>query len=213
MNILVIAAHPDDMEFGCAGTIAKFIDQGANVDIFLTVGPGEEITPGRNKQVVEAELNKSLAILDLEWRTMIIGDRPRSKLLCTPDVVTELDRYREYIGEKVYDLVITQDPGDFHQDHVETFKIANSFCRKGVNELWTMEGIAYSNRNTTFKPNVFVDIEAHLATKLHMISCYESLNLGSDAFANVTALAKYRAIQIPEAAYAEAFQQYFRKIR
>ena len=210
MKILVIAAHPDDMEFGCAGTIAKFIDRGAEVDIFLTVRPGEEITIGRNKQIVEAELDKSLAILDLEWHASGLLHPGRSHLQCSPARVTELDRM---YSDKTYDLVITQDPGDFHQDHVETFKLANSFCRKGVNELWTMEGVAYSNRNTTFKPNVFVDIEKYLETKLHMIACYESLNLGSDAFANVTALAKYRAIQIPEAAYAEAFQQYFRKIR
>ena len=30
-NILVLAPHTDDGEFGCGGTIAKLIDQGKNV--------------------------------------------------------------------------------------------------------------------------------------------------------------------------------------
>ncbi len=209
MKILVIAAHPDDMEFGCAGTIAKFIGEGAKIDLLIVVGPGEEITPGRNKQIVEAELEASLDILGLKWKTLS-SKLKRPHIQCSPAMVTKIDKL---FGDNHYDLVITNDPGDFHQDHVETFKLANSFCRKDVNELWTMEVLPYSNRNTTFTPNVFVDIEDHFDAKLHMISCYESLNLSAPDFANISALAKYRAIQIPEASYAEAFQQYFRKIR
>lgn len=32
---LVVAAHPDDMEFGCAGTLARWIDAGAEVTLAL----------------------------------------------------------------------------------------------------------------------------------------------------------------------------------
>jgi LmbE family N-acetylglucosaminyl deacetylase len=32
---LVVTAHPDDMEFGCAGTLAKWADQGADVTLCI----------------------------------------------------------------------------------------------------------------------------------------------------------------------------------
>lgn len=208
-NILVIAAHPDDLEFGCAATITKFKEQGANVDVFITVRPGVEITPGRNKDIVEKELNKSMEFLGMQWRTMNIADRHRPHLQCTPDVITELDRFRK---DKHYDLVITNDPGDYHQDHVETFNIANSFCRKNVDALWTMEIAPYANRNTTFKPNVFVDVSDHIKTKLMALSFYESY-MTPELYDSTLALAMHRATQIKDAEHAEAFQQHFKIIK
>ncbi len=31
MNILAIGAHPDDIEFGCGGTLAKYAQKGHNI--------------------------------------------------------------------------------------------------------------------------------------------------------------------------------------
>jgi LmbE family N-acetylglucosaminyl deacetylase len=31
MRVLVVSAHPDDIEFGCAGSVAKWVDEGAEV--------------------------------------------------------------------------------------------------------------------------------------------------------------------------------------
>ena len=214
-KILVIAAHPDDMEFGCAGTIAKFIDQGASVDLMIIVRPGEEINGDkhpshhRNKIIVSKELENSLAMLDLSYRTIGFPEH-RPHIVCSPANVTELDRH---FGDNEYDLVISNDGGDYHQDHVETFKLASAFCRKNVKEFWTMEGPNYMNRNVTFKPNVFVDIDNYFETKLHMLSCYKTVMMNSSHYANVTAIATYRAMMIPECFHAEAFQQQFRKIR
>ena len=34
-RVLVVAAHPDDIEFGAAGTVARWVDEGARVDYLL----------------------------------------------------------------------------------------------------------------------------------------------------------------------------------
>ena len=34
-NILAIGAHPDDIEFGCFGTLKKHKDQGDNVTLLV----------------------------------------------------------------------------------------------------------------------------------------------------------------------------------
>ena len=220
MNILIIAPHPDDLEFGCAATIAKFLHEGATVKVMLTVGPhAAEVTQGRTKEVVTAELNASMALLDLDWHKMPLVDSPpwdQPHFQCTPNHVTWLDN--SYPGEH-FDLVITSDPGDYHQDHVETFKLAESFSRKNVDELWTMDILPYSNMNKTFVPNVFVDVSKHFEMKLHMLACYKSVLKTSTDYAQVTAQATYRAAQVRidpfkggDATYVEAFNQVFRKI-
>ena len=51
MNILVIAAHPDDEVLGCGGTIARLTREGHNVDVAIL---GEGIT-SRYKQREQAD--------------------------------------------------------------------------------------------------------------------------------------------------------------
>ena len=31
MNVLAVGCHPDDLEIACGGTLAKYVDQGADV--------------------------------------------------------------------------------------------------------------------------------------------------------------------------------------
>ena len=46
-SVLVIGAHPDDPEFGCAATIAKWATQGRVIDyILLTSGDKGSHDPG-----------------------------------------------------------------------------------------------------------------------------------------------------------------------
>ena len=35
MNILAIGAHPDDIEFGCGGTLLKYANAGHNVYLLV----------------------------------------------------------------------------------------------------------------------------------------------------------------------------------
>ena len=35
MKVLVLSAHPDDLEISCGGTVAKIVDQGGIVDNFI----------------------------------------------------------------------------------------------------------------------------------------------------------------------------------
>ena len=42
---LVVAAHPDDIEFGCAGTVARWVREGAHVTYAL-------VTNGRRGRVI-----------------------------------------------------------------------------------------------------------------------------------------------------------------
>jgi LmbE family N-acetylglucosaminyl deacetylase len=69
-SIMAIAAHPDDIESWCAGTLARTIDAGAHVRLLL-VTSGEcgsddpHITPQQVAAVREAEAQRAAALLGI----------------------------------------------------------------------------------------------------------------------------------------------------
>ena len=48
MNVLAITAHPDDMEFKCAGTLIKCVKRGDNV-FLCTINKQKNYKNRRNK--------------------------------------------------------------------------------------------------------------------------------------------------------------------
>lgn len=58
MNILVVAAHPDDEVLGCCGTITKHADSGCRVDVVIV---GEGVTSRADQE--EESAKKQLGIL------------------------------------------------------------------------------------------------------------------------------------------------------
>ncbi len=66
MDILVIAAHPDDAELGMGGTIVKLLAEGKQVGILdLTDG---EPTPHGSPEIRAAETQAASAALGISWR-------------------------------------------------------------------------------------------------------------------------------------------------
>lgn len=209
-NILVISPHPDDLEIGCAGTLSKFKDSGAIIDVIITVRPSVEIHHGRNKEIVQRELKHAMALLGFNYKIFEtpLSQHGRPQLACNNDTITAIEKMMD---KDHYDLIITSDPGDYHQDHKNTYNIANSICRGVASELWTMQISPYSNRNTSFKPNVYVDISNYMNQKIEAINCYKSYM--TDKHINVfNGLASYNANTMKESIYAEAFEQKFRNI-
>ena len=68
MKILVISAHPDDLEIGCSGTLKKFLDQGADVSSLIMVKPSKEINPVRNQDIVTSELQASYSRSGIKYQ-------------------------------------------------------------------------------------------------------------------------------------------------
>lgn len=210
-NILVITPHPDDLEIGCAGTISKFLDDGHNVEVIITIQPSAEINPKRNKSIVKRELIRSEQSMGIEYKVYNtpLSTNARPQLLPNNTTITEIENFLE---KPHYDLLITSDPGDYHQDHRYTYSIANSICRgTKVDELWTMQIPPYSHRNESFKPNVTVDISDFWDKKEKVLRCYESY-ITEGIIKTIKSLNQYNAGSIGEE-YAEVFEQKFKYIR
>ena len=77
LDIIAVGAHPDDVEIGCGGTLAKLVEQGYRVGIVdLTDG---EPTPGSpSPDVRKAEAMAAADILGVHHRTIL--DLPNRRL-------------------------------------------------------------------------------------------------------------------------------------
>lgn len=130
-TILVVGAHPDDPEFGCGGTVAKFISQGA-MAYYLICTNGAR---GSRHQDVEGEKLAEKRKREQEEAAKVIGvsevfflDHGDGELEADLHLKEEIVKY---IRKLKPDIVFTHDPSWFyfvgedfsfinHTDHRET---------------------------------------------------------------------------------------------
>ena len=216
MNILVVAAHPDDEVIGCGGTMAKHAADGDQVYI-LIVAEGATSRLNVSKAVVS-----NLAV-SAQASASILGANP-PKLLEFPanrlDTIARLDvikKIEAYVKEIKPTIVYTHHGGDLNIDHRIVHEAVVTACRplpgSNVYSIYSFEAVSsteYSSRSIgqPFKPTHHVDVTLHLATKIQAIKCYETEMRpfphprSTDA---LIALATVRGSQVGMAA-AEAFQ-------
>lgn len=209
-RILAVGAHPDDVELGCSGSLLRFMDEGAEVDIVVARNdnaPKPSVHRTREKMQQEYQASEKLLGCKFHMLDNPISEDGRPILERDSHTVQQMD---EYVQSKVYDLVITHSPGDHHQDHQNTFHIVNSSLRRYKGEFWLMEGGPYSNKNQEFNPNVFVDITKQINKKIELIGCYDSY-FSDTLLHNIKGLAAYRG-QMLNTNYAEAFECRWRTI-
>jgi LmbE family N-acetylglucosaminyl deacetylase len=113
-TVMVIGAHPDDPEFGCAATIAKWAGQGRQIDyVLLTSGDKGSHDPGKRPGEVAAvrEEEQRAAAKELGVRSVRFLHYPDGMLentmalrrhLCglirsmKPDILMTIDPWRRY---------------------------------------------------------------------------------------------------------------------
>ena len=109
LDILAIGSHPDDVELGCSGTIAKEISKGKKVGI-LDLTKGELGTRG-SAEIREKEANDAAKIVNVAFRDNLefkdeiyIGIRPEDislKSNCEIQVDVKVDLVENLGFEKI----------------------------------------------------------------------------------------------------------------
>ena len=113
-KVMVIAAHPDDPEFGCAGTIAKWASEGKEI-VYCLVTSGDVgtrdllITPGQLASLREKEQRAAAQELGVKevyflhhHDGMVVNDMHLRRQLALelrriqPEVVVTIDPWRHY---------------------------------------------------------------------------------------------------------------------
>ena len=179
LDILVIAAHPDDAELGCSGTIAAHIAKGYKVGI-VDLTHGEMGTRG-TPEIRLQESDEAARILGLSARENL-GFKD---IYFKDDEAHQLELIkviRKYQPEIVLANAIT----DRHPDHGKGSSLASNACfmsglRKIETELdgvaqqaWRPKFVYHYIQNNYIQPDFIVDISAHWDTKVASIMAFKS---------------------------------------
>jgi len=182
-KILAIGPHPDDIELGCFGTMARLTDEGNKIHLLvLTRGEGGASEGDRIK---EAEESASLIKAKL-----YIENLPDRFISDGWETISVIEKFIEKINPS---QVYIPTASDTHQDHRATFNACMVACRP-VKEIYAYETPSTS-RN--FTPNIFVDITKYIDLKIKAIKIHLSQGgKGYMADRAIKGLAEYRAFDI-----------------
>jgi len=198
--ILVLAPHTDDGEFGCGGSIAKFIEEGKDI-FYVAFSTAEDSVPkGYPKNILELEVREATKILGINPNNLIIYKFQVRKLnYVRQEILEELVKIRNEIKP---DLVFIPSPNDLHQDHY-------TIAIEGIRAFKQISILAYELpwNNITFHTQSFIKLEeCHLLKKIEALKAYKSQQ--GRFYANeefIRSLVITRGTQI-SARYAEAFE-------
>ena len=195
MNVLVFGAHPDDMEIGMGGTIAKHASLGDTVRMVVTTVPSQV-------ERRQAEARRGAEILGAEFMCL---DIPAEEMEYNRNLVGRVDAL---LAECNPDLIYTHWDKDSHQDHNTISRSVISAARKNRASLLMYEqtipgGIVPEG----FRDQSFVDISEFIEAKIQSIMAHESQLVANGDWwlQGVKGRAMYRGYQI-NVQYAEAFE-------
>jgi N-acetylglucosamine malate deacetylase 1 len=186
MNVLVIAAHPDDELLGCGGTAARLAREGHSVYMAIL---GEGITSRfSNRADADASALNNLQACSrrvadlLGVKELSLHGLPDNRFDSLPllDVIKIVE---ELVERWTPTAVYTHHGGDLNLDHQIVSRAVMTATRPvaghPVRELYMFEIAsstewAFQQLAPAFRPNVFVDIEGTFSLKLQGMRLYES---------------------------------------
>lgn len=199
-KILVLAPHTDDGELGCGATLARAIEEGAEV-YYIAFSTAEASVPeGFPRNQLEIEVREATLQLGIPASNLFVYKYQVRKLnYVRQEILEELIRLRAIIQP---DIVFLPSSHDIHQDHdtihkegVRAFKHA---ILLGYELIWN---------NLVFKSSCFIALEEkHVWAKIEALKAYKTQE-GRDYMSAdfIRSLAVTRGIQAG-IQYAEAFE-------
>jgi len=160
MNILAIGAHPDDIEFGCAGTLIKYA-KGKHQVFLLVLTKGESGGDPSTREDEQAESAKIIGVEKIFWGGYIDTKIPTDKEC--------IQHIEEIVSQVEPDFIFVNYFDDTHQDHRNLAQCTLSATRYTRNVLF------YEVPTTqNFTPTVFVNIDQELEAKLRTLKAHAS---------------------------------------
>jgi N-acetylglucosamine malate deacetylase 1 len=187
IDLLVFGPHPDDIEIGLGGTIARHTDAGHRVGLCdLTRG---ELSSNGTVEQRRAEADAAAQVLGAVWRDNL--EWPDGGIAETPDLV-----------RSAVDMIRRQRPraiavpywSDRHPDHVAASHVLSiaafkSGLRRYVTDVdpWRADWVCYYFINDGAAPSFVVDVSEQYQRKQQALDCYRSQFAPADASAGTVA--------------------------
>ncbi len=179
IDILVFAAHPDDAELSCSGTILSHINKGYKVGI-VDLTKGELGTRG-NAELRMIEANNASKILGLHFRENLGFEDCFFKKDKT-HLMKAIEMIRKYQPE----IVLCNAQSDRHTDHAKAGDLIHEACflsglRKietnlagEIQKEWRPKAVYHYIQDQYTKPDMIVDITPFFDKKMESILAFSS---------------------------------------
>ncbi|WP_175621751.1 bacillithiol biosynthesis deacetylase BshB1 [Chryseobacterium schmidteae] len=178
-DILAFGAHPDDVELGCGGTIAKLISEGKTC-VIVDLTKGELGTRGTDQTRKEeaTEAAKILRVAARENLGLKDGFLVNSEEY-QMEIVKMIRKYRP-------EIVLANAIDDRHPDHAKAAKLVSDACflaglRKietilndEAQEVWRPKQVFHYIQWKHIQPEFVIDISEHLDKKLEACMAFKT---------------------------------------
>ena len=211
VDILAIAAHRDDVELTCAGTLLKALDAGYKVGI-LDLTAGETGTRG-SASLRSEEADRAAKILGITERRN--AGLPDAHLHNSDEARRAIVEQIRYFAPRV---VVLPFPVGRHPDHRVASELGRDASYLAGLSRYDAPGTAHrpdkllyalSYREDPVKPTFVVDISDQFARKLAAIKCYSSQFEGAKAAGEIfpTGQDLYSLIETQNAHYGSLIRK------
>ncbi|MFO7768236.1 MAG: PIG-L deacetylase family protein [bacterium] len=160
VDILAIGSHPDDIEYGCGGTLIKYADEGHRVFLYVATRGSY----GGEGETRWSEMERSAELMGAE--DLFFGGYTDTRVPLSRELVVELEEIILQLDPK---FIFTHWKDDTHQDHRHLTACTLSATRYIPNFLF-YEGPTSQN----FNPTVYVDITTVLERKITLLEAHAS---------------------------------------
>lgn len=201
-QVLVLAPHADDGEFGCGATMARLLEAGSEVHYAAFSLAVKSLPPEFSEDTLWHELAAARRALGISEANVHIYDfEVRTFPTSRQAILERLIQLREEIDP---DLVLLPSLHDIHQDH-------STVAAEGLRAFkrTTILGYELPWNNYAFDHQVYVPVdERHVEAKVQALKCYESQkhrNYANEDY--IWSLAQTRGMDI-NCPFAEVFELY-----
>lgn len=178
-DILAIGAHPDDVELGCGGTLAKLISEGKTVAI-VDLTQGELGTRGTNLTRAKEAANA----------TKILGISARENLKMKDGFLHNSEEFQMEIVKMIRkyqpEIILANAIDDRHPDHAKAAKLVSDACflsglvkvetvENGENQKpWRPKQIFHYIQWKNITPDFVIDISEFMDKKIEACLAYKT---------------------------------------
>jgi LmbE family N-acetylglucosaminyl deacetylase len=178
IRVAVISAHPDDETFGAGGTLAKHAAFGDELHICVVTKGYAPDWPEETIQLMHEQTMAALETLGIQNVEFL--QFPTVKLNAVPGKELN-DRIADFINNIDPQVVYAPFPGDLNSDHgivarstaIAVRPLAGT--RRSLLYFETLSSTEWGRMflQSSFRPNLYVDICSTLEQKLKAASCYD----------------------------------------
>jgi len=167
-NVLVLAPHTDDGEFGCGGTMARLIESGVTVTYAAFSTAAKSVPEGFPKDVLQHEVRAATSLLGIDEAHLKVYDfEVRTFPQMRQEILEEMIVLQQELKP---DCVMMPALIDLHQDH-------KTIAEEGLRAFKRTTVLAYEIpwNNLNFSHQAYVALEQrHVDKKVRALACYES---------------------------------------